>query len=275
MTIPIKTNYLLKFTKSGPILIKTKLGYENRQYVFVTGDTAQTPVLRMDNRIVGGMYTEISKYPYQLSLEYLGKHFCGAALISPDWVITAAHCVDRLFINFISVRAGATREGEGGKVVRIKEKLTHSRFDRSAIDYDIALLKLNEPISEVYAKPIKLPREGLILKEGVIGEVTGWGATSETGSVSKQLRVTEVPVLSQSSCRKIYGTNAITTRMFCAGYSEGGKDACQGDSGGPFVVNDTLYGIVSWGYGCARPGHPGVYANVSVLRNFIKQVCGV
>jgi hypothetical protein len=39
----------------------------------------------------------------------------------------------------------------------------------------------------------------------------------------------------------------------------------QGDSGGPLYdeANNALVGIVSWGYGCAMPNYPGVYAQVS------------
>ena len=35
----------------------------------------------------------------------------------------------------------------------------------------------------------------------------------------------------------------------------GGADACQGDSGSPLVIKGTRtqVGIVSWGYGCAKP----------------------
>lgn len=55
--------------------------------------------------------------------------------------------------------------------------------------------------------------------------------------------------------------------MICAGTP--GQDSCQGDSGGPLVVNGVQVGVVSWGYGCARPGYPGVYSNIANLRGFI------
>ena len=53
--------------------------------------------------------------------------------------------------------------------------------------------------------------------------------------------------------------------MVCAGVPGGGKDSCSGDSRGPMVLKKSgeLVGIVSWGTGCAKPGYPGVYANVA------------
>lgn len=85
-----------------------------------------------------------------------------------------------------------------------------------------------------------------------------------------------VPIVSKSECGDAYKyMNEITDRMLCAGYTSGGKDACQGDSGGPLTGDGILYGLVSWGYGCAKPNYPGVYTNVANLRSWIKAHSGV
>lgn len=63
--------------------------------------------------------------------------------------------------------------------------------------------------------------------------------------------------------------------MLCAGYPSGGKDSCQNDSGGPLVEGSTVVGIVSWGWGCAAAGYPGVYADVGALRDWIESATGV
>lgn len=78
-------------------------------------------------------------------------------------------------------------------------------------------------------------------------------------------------------CNEAYSfMNEITPRMICAGdFTDGGKDSCQGDSGGPLVSDNVLYGVVSWGYGCARPNYPGVYTNVAVLRDWVKETTGI
>lgn len=103
--------------------------------------------------------------------------------------------------------------------------------------------------------------------------VTGWGALSENGNSPDLLQKVEVPFVDNAKCKQTYfGLNE--QQMLCAGYEEGGKDACQGDSGGPMVFRYSsdqwvVAGVVSWGWGCARPNTPGVYTRVSSYAQWI------
>lgn len=84
-------------------------------------------------------------------------------------------------------------------------------------------------------------------------------------------------VIDRATCNGNYGSNSITDRMICA--ADPGKDSCQGDSGGPLINKSTkeLVGVVSWGYGCADPNYPGVYANpvVADVRDWIASISNV
>ena len=67
--------------------------------------------------------------------------------------------------------------------------------------------------------------------------------------------------------------------MVCAGDNNGGEDSCQGDSGGPLIMTNSdgeyeLIGIVSWGYGCAEPGYPGVYSRIYPKLSWFFQYIG-
>mmetsp|Transcript_26685 Transcript_26685/g.44074 ORF Transcript_26685/g.44074 Transcript_26685/m.44074 type:complete len:460 (+) Transcript_26685:96-1475(+) len=122
--------------------------------------------------------------------------------------------------------------------------------------------------------------------------VMGHGYTrsnSAVSSISPQLMEVELRTISNTQCQSsqeafnspwtMYG-ELVTDQMICA-IGEGEKDSCNGDSGGPLVVRgggyggvDLEVGVVSWGYGCAVEGYPGVYARVSEAYDWIQQeVC--
>lgn len=44
------------------------------------------------DRIFGGFETNIENIPWQVSLQRKSHHVCGGAIISPKWILTAAHC---------------------------------------------------------------------------------------------------------------------------------------------------------------------------------------
>ncbi|CAL4223885.1 unnamed protein product, partial [Meganyctiphanes norvegica] len=139
----------------------------------------------------------------------------------------------------------------------------------SVYENDIALIKLATPLTfdpdSNKVAPI-CPPSTTDLYETVHAIVTGWGTLSHGGLTSATLQEVVVPTMSNRKCRSKYGSQ-IKDNMICAGYTKGGKDSCQVDSGGPLITADGSYyrqiGVVSWGYGCAMPRYPGVYARVN------------
>ncbi|XP_055081987.1 transmembrane protease serine 4a isoform X2 [Periophthalmus magnuspinnatus] len=230
-------------------------------------------------RIVGGTDTVIEEWPWQVSLLQSGQHTCGGALVAPQWVITAAHCFSgsKNELSRWKVVSGQTYLGSlgGSSVDRI---IINGQYDNARNDYDIAIMRLHSPLSVGESRrPACLPPKAFGLNDGDMVAVTGWGYLEEDGKVSSRLQQAAIPLIDRTKCSSpyVYGS-AITERMLCAGYLEGGVDACQGDSGGPLVhISSTKYylvGVVSWGVGCARRGKPGVYCDVEEMTNWIRTV---
>ena len=198
---------------------------------------------------------------------------------------TAAHCMPLDASGTIILGAHSLSSG-GTQRIPVQRFILHpgwklgGKYQHSApFDYDIAILILSRPaIFNDHVSPICLPSPRTCFEAQTPCVVTGWGLDSEVGGFPEELQEVAVRVMDRENCRQYagYGMN-VTENMNCAGYEAGGKDACAGDSGGPLVCQVpgssawVLYGLVSWGYGCARPGAPGVYSSIPRLVNWISR----
>lgn len=255
-----------------------------------TGDAFQCGYPRQRSRIVGGReVNDPGAYPWMALLWHKVERrpFCGGALLSRRFVVTAAHC----FLqsghnpNDVEVRLGehnitATESYE--VTMQIAEMIPHPNYDQPTYDSDILLLRLQQPVVySDYIIPICIPSElrgERLIQPGKRGYAAGWGRTehSETAAdFSDVLRRARLSITDHQRCGEQH-THVITNNMFCAiggNRRNGVRDSCSGDSGGPFIVKEEernyLVGIVSWGIGCANINFPGVYTRVGRFRHWI------
>lgn len=154
------------------------------------------------------------------------------------------------------------------QTVVLSKIIQHEDYNAFTLSNDVSLLRLSSPLTfDRYVAKIELQANKEHLADCI---VSGWGTTSEGGTSPDILQYVEIETISDAKCRNAYGANEIDDSMICAEASEGGKDACQGDSGGPLACGNSLTGIVSWGYGCARPNYPGVYTEVAYFKDWIE-----
>ena len=234
---------------------------------FVLVNKSQEEEIR--SKIVGGVVAEKGRYPYQVSLTNRCQNICGGILIAPDYVLSAAHCKDHFYEVLIGRHDFSDRKEkfEIFHAIDITIHPEYSSFDKSN---DIMLIKLNESSQHI---PIKLDNNTKNLTEGADVTVIGWGTTFFSGDYSDELLEVEIDIVDRKKCQESYTFHNISEDMLCA--AREGKDACQGDSGGPLIKkgsdasNDVLVGLVSWGFKCAHPTYPGVYANVSYFHDWI------
>ncbi|MGH3449710.1 MAG: S1 family peptidase [Haloechinothrix sp.] len=221
--------------------------------------------------IVGGSDAE-QDYPFMASFQRGGEHSCGGSLVGPDWVLTAAHCVDGVEPEDLDLRIGSKRWREGGEEATIAEVVVHPDFDWESAGSDIALVRLGE-LAE--SAPIEL---GTAAEAGTRSRLLGWGQTCPDpgcGEPAETLQQLDAEIIDPAECESIDSASEL-----CTSYPGGDSGVCYGDSGGPQIVRTedgwNLIGVTS------RPGYegpscakgPSIYTNAVAYTDWITDHTG-
>lgn len=263
-----------------PLLILTSFCFLGLQAAVVPAPLLNTITanarMQQEGRIVGGQQTDITQYPYQVSIRLDSSvliHICGGSIYAPRVIITAAHCLKGRYASTIRVVAGSSTIADQSELGVAAQKLIyHSGYKKKTHTNDVGLIILKVPlIYDANVQPIQLASTSAAVGSRAIA--TGWGKNDENAQqMAKVLQAVQLQIVDELKCGVQYAAKnyVITEEMLCAGADDGDKDTCQGDSGGPLVVDGKLLGIVSWGIGCAQH-FPGVYASVPYHAEWIEQ----
>ncbi|XP_053560973.1 chymotrypsin-like elastase family member 1 isoform X2 [Bombina bombina] len=242
--------------------------------------------LEENGRVVGGTNSAKNAWPWQVSLQYLSGsswyHTCGGSLIRANWVLTAAHCVDRV-VSFRVVLGEHNLSLNDGteQVIAVQQIIKHANWNTNnvAAGYDIAVLRLaSNAVLNSYVKLATLPSSGTVLAHNHACTISGWGRTSTGGALPSILQQAPLPVVAHATCStSSYWGSTVKTTMVCAG-GDGVRSGCNGDSGGPLncAVSGVyqVHGVTSFvsSLGCNAYLKPTVFTRVSAYISWINSV---
>lgn len=202
------------------------------------------------NKIVGGQKSPVH-YPYQLSLQKFSPtygffarknftHFCGAAIVGENHLLTAAHCVDNQNISRIFALAGTSslKDTSSGSRHSILSCLVHPEYTKLAFNTtsqnDIALCKVQIPF--VFDKSVaKIALDRTFIEGDVNATLTGWGSVRrfrwlplpfyDDFAYPNDLQRAFVQTISNGKCKEKH--SEISKSQLCT-FGGNSKGACSG-----------------------------------------------
>ncbi len=242
------------------------------------------PLRDYADKVIGGDTAPIEQWPGFVLIgaetqdRTKASYTCGGVLITPDIILTAAHCLKAMHVDPESRKlVSSNTTTRGGRIIVLPNTDTIEidgpqsavpvieavRYDVNGRTFeaddngryvnDIGYLRLERPIADPVLASLAGSSEADPLFEGHQLWVAGFGKTEAadsakpfpsargadaTTAASSQLRDAIVLHVPQDACAPAYPGAIRQDQHVCAGWKEGGRDSCQRDSGGPLVVLD-------------------------------------
>ncbi|CAN7996284.1 unnamed protein product [Ixodes hexagonus] len=229
------------------------------------------------------------------------QYMCNGALISAQWVLTAADCVlnhtnatENIYVRLGYTDIVSPYNPSGAQTKTVDKAYVHHSFSRDTLANNIALLKLKDIVELNSAVCVVcLPhKRNLALKQRSETEncvVTGYGTSAREDDLAynyPRLKEASVAVLESSygcrdlepRARQLELAMDVAGSFFCAGSGAVEKE-CRGDPGRLLVCPNGDYfelsGIATQGLSCGGPEALALYTNVSFYSGWINQIANV
>lgn len=264
-----------------------KVYSNNFSYEYVDIDNEDT--LDIMPYVVDGANASISNYPFYARLiipvsNSSFYHTCGASILNSNYLLTAAHCVYGVDISqYAAVINKDDNYFSMEDVLTFSDVYLHPNYSYTTYDHDIAILKLDSPITESFT-PISIASENEVDYYSTLSEFTivGMGQINrdnENPVSASRLQYGNVKTLYDENCTQYISQSA--ENVVCA-EPQNGTDSCFGDSGGPLVYEGNngsrqaalvSYGATTTGV-CGTDGFT-VYTEVAGYADWIEEITGI
>ncbi|XP_003465454.3 glandular kallikrein, prostatic [Cavia porcellus] len=249
--------------------------------VLFLGETGAAPPIQ--SRVIGGQECARDSHPWQAAVYHFSDIKCGGVLVDPQWVLTAAHCINDHYQIWLG-RHNLFDDENTGQHIHVSQSFPHPDFNMSLLEphsdspdddysHDLMLLRLKEPAQITGSvQVLALPTQEV--QPGTMCLALGWGSIEPDAGhpvFPDELQCVDLEILPSKNCKDAHVAK-VTDTMLCAGHLVGGKDTCMGDSGGPLVCDGVLQGIISWGHNpCGLPDTPSIFTKVTEYHEWIKK----
>jgi secreted trypsin-like serine protease len=251
-------------------------------------DGAHPSFMAGDAYIIGGSNAAVGEFPWQLSQQRLSgadwSHSCGASLLSSQYGLSAAHCVDAADPSILRVIAGLHSQIDqtNAQISNIASYTMHGSYNDPVASYanDIAILNFATTITiGGNIQAAVLPADNSNQYVGLTCVISGWGRTSISQTLPDILQKAPIDVISTADCATrmtdVSGT-IVWDNHICLYDSAQSIGSCNGDSGGPLNCPDgstVVAGVTSWGVSSALgrclQTYPSVYTRTSAYLDWI------
>lgn len=259
------------------LLILTGIYLITRCVVIAKVHKQSNNVVGTDSPLLEGERKPLNVLEYHVSLrmkslesvKFGNGHFCSGVMITSNFVLTVAHCLQNVRKNEIMIVKGnvALNKKDNETVIyRVRKIFIHENYKKKMKLYDIALLELrSKDVRKVNSK-VSLANTDETWND-IECQTSGWGDATKGHEISDTLKTSSVKLIKSEVCNVTEPfTGKVQDGMICAGVS----NVCTGDSGGCLICHNTLVGLVSWGpEKCGKDNLPTVYTNVGFYHEWI------